>query len=101
MKLLDRIDVPETVIAELAKRYHVRELAVFGSVLRDDFDSDSDIDILVEFEPDAPIGLIEHYELQQELAALLGRRVDLISRRGLNPIIRGEILEMARVVYAA
>ena len=101
MKVLDRIDIPDAVLAELAARYYVRELAVFGSVLREDFDSESDIDLLVEFEPSAQISLFEHFDLQEELRALLGRSVDLISKRGLNPIIRDDVLESARIVYSA
>lgn len=101
MNVLGRIEIDEAQLADICRRYHVRELALFGSVLRDDFDGESDIDILVEFEPDAPIGLIEHYDLQQELVTLLGREVDLISKRGLNPIIRDEVLDAARVVFAA
>ena len=63
------INIPEAELAEICQRYHVRELALFGSVLRDDFRPDSDIDMLVEFEPGARIGFFELARLQRELAA--------------------------------
>jgi predicted nucleotidyltransferase len=59
------------------------------------------VDVLVEFDPEAPIGLIEHFGLQEELSRLLGREVDLISKRGLNPLIRRSVLDCALVLYAA
>ena len=97
----DHITIPMTELAELCRRYYVRELRLFGSVLRDDFSDDSDVDILVEFEPDAPIGLYEHFDLAEELTRLIGRKVDLVSRRGLNPVIRDSVLASSRVLHAA
>jgi len=95
------IVLDEAALAELCRRYHVRELSVFGSVLRDDFHATSDIDVLVEFEHDAPIGLVEYSRLQRELSALAGRAVDLVSKPGLKAFIRGAVLSEARVLYAA
>ena len=63
MTVLDRINIPDEALADVCRRYHVRELALFGSILRDDFRSDSDIDVLVEFEPGAHIGLISEGRL--------------------------------------
>jgi predicted nucleotidyltransferase len=97
----DRITIPPDVLADLFRRYHIRELRLFGSILRDDFRDDSDVDILVEFQPGAPIGLYEHFDLSQELTALIGRKVDLVSRRGLNPLIRDAVLASSRVLHAA
>ena len=71
-----RIDIPKDRIADFCRRNRIRRLALFGSVLRDDFRADSDIDILVEFEPDARIGL-RFFALEQELSEILGRKVDL------------------------
>lgn len=88
-------------IEEICRKYHVRELSLFGSALRDDFRPDSDYDLLVEFEPDARIGLIKYVELQETLADLLCRRVDLVSKEGLKPRIRDEVLSSAEPVYAA
>ncbi|MDQ3549820.1 MAG: nucleotidyltransferase domain-containing protein [Chloroflexota bacterium] len=88
-------------LAELCRRYHVRELALFGSILRDDFRDDSDVDMLVEYEPDARVGLYEHFDLQMELERLVGRKVDLISKRGLNVVIRDDVVLSSQVLYAA
>jgi len=101
MQVAHGIDIPLEELAELCRRYHVRELALFGSVLRDDFREQSDIDVLVEFDADAPVGFIEHFGLQEELSRLLGRDVDLISKRGLKPAIRRSVLDSALVLYAA
>ena len=88
-------------IAEICRRYHVRELAVFGSAARGDIRPDSDIDLLVEFEPDARIGLFKFAAMEQELAALLGRIVDLVTKPGLKPWIRPHVLRDAKILYAA
>jgi predicted nucleotidyltransferase len=99
MLVQDRISIPDEALAELCRRYYVRELALFGSVLRDDFRDDSDIDVLVEFEPDAPIGFIALQRLRRELAELFGRPVDLVSKNGLNRHFRVPILASAQVVF--
>ena len=92
-------------IADFCKRWKIRELALFGSVLRDDFRPDSDIDVLVTFEPEARIGLFAFARIQRELADLLGRPVDLSTRRSiegsLNQRRLANILESARTIYAA
>ncbi|MHB0876447.1 MAG: nucleotidyltransferase family protein [Anaerolineae bacterium] len=98
---LHDIKIDEAALAEICRRYEVSELSVFGSVLRDDFRETSDIDVLVEFEPDASIGLIEYVRLQRELSELFGRKVDLVSKQGLKPLIREHVLAQARMVYAA
>ncbi len=95
-----KIELPQEAIAQLCKRYQVRELSVFGSAVRDDFTADSDIDILVEFQPEAIIGIIKFTHMQYEIEALIGRKVDLVSKRGLNPIIRDEVLGSSKVLYA-
>jgi hypothetical protein len=79
----------------------VRELAVFGSVTRGEMRPESDIDVLVEFQPDAPGGLLEYAGLMLDLSHLLGRRVDLVEREGLTPLIREAVLSEARTIYAA
>ncbi len=96
-----KIELPQEAIAEICKRYQVRELAVFGSAVRDDFTASSDIDILVEFQPETVIGIIKFTHMQHELEDIIGRKVDLVSKRGLNPIIRDEVLASSRVLYAA
>lgn len=95
------ITLPMDEIAALCREYQVRELSLFGSVLRDDFREESDIDLLVLFEPEAEIGFLELAGLQFALADLLERDVDLVPKRGLKPVIRDEVLNSAQVIYAA
>lgn len=94
--------LPELDLAAFCRRWKVRELALFGSVLRDDFSPASDIDVLVSFDDDAPWSLWDLTTMQDELSSLLGRQVDLVEREGLrNPFRRDRILKTRRVVYAA
>jgi predicted nucleotidyltransferase len=99
------LNLPQSQLIEFCRRWRIRELAVFGSALREDFGPDSDIDLLVTFAPDADWSLLDHVQMQLELAELLERPVDLASRRAVerssNPIRRREILATARTVYAA
>ena len=94
-----RVDAP--ILAEVCRRYRVRELCLFGSAARDELRTESDLDILVEFEPGARIGLIQFVSLAEELESLAGRKVDLVTKRGLNPWVRPSVMGDARVVYAA
>lgn len=79
------IDVDESTIAQICRRYGVRELSVFGSAARGTMRPDSDIDLLVEFLPEAEPGLLDHAGLMLDLSELLGRKVDLVSKNGLRP----------------
>ena len=88
-------------LAAVCRRYGVRELSLFGSAARGEMRPESDIDIMVEFEPGVRVGLIQFESLAGELEALAGRRVDLVTKRGLRPWIRPEVLQDARVIYAA
>ena len=94
-----QIELPMDAIARLCRDYHVRELSVFGSALSPEFREQSDIDLLVLFEPEARIGF-EFVELQRKLSEVIGRKVDLVPKDGLKPLIRDEILAQARVLYA-
>lgn len=94
------IELDTDALAALCRRYQVRELAFFGSVLRDDFGEESDIDVLVEFQPGARVGLFRFFDLQSELETLLGRKVDLVSKNGLKSVIRDDVLNSAEVIYA-
>jgi len=91
-------------IIRFCQRWKIRELALFGSALRDDFGPDSDLDLLVSFAEDADWGLLDHAQMQQELQALLRRNVDLISRRALerspNWLRRQEILSTAQILLS-
>ncbi len=93
--------VDEAALAELCRRYHVVELSVFGSAARGEMRPDSDIDLLVEFLPEAEVDLFDHAGLMLDLAGLLGQKVDLVSKNGLKPMIRDSVLEEARLLYAA
>lgn len=95
-----RRTLPMDAIAALFRQYQVRGLSVFGSALREDFGEHSDIDLLVLFEPGARIGW-EYFRLERELSALAGRKVDLVEKDGLRPLIRDEVLSQAQVLYAA
>ncbi len=95
------VQVDEGRLAELCRRYWVRELSVFGSAARGEMRPDSDIDLLVEVLPDAEVGLAEHAGLMLELEKLLGRKVDLVSKNGLKPRIRPYVLADAQLLYAA
>jgi predicted nucleotidyltransferase len=100
-----QIDLPEKEIADFCRRWKISELSAFGSVLREDFGPESDIDLLVTFAPETHWTLFDMARMRDELVRLLGREVDLISRRGVetsrNPIRREAILSSAEVIYAA
>lgn len=95
--------LPAESIADFCQRWNIAEMALFGSVLRDDFRPDSDLDILVTPTPNADWGLLDHIRMEQELAAILGRDIDLLTRRSVeqshNWIRRQYILDTAEVVY--
>jgi hypothetical protein len=95
------LGLDQSRLAELCRRHRVRRLSLFGSVLRADFGPDSDVDMLVEFEPGHTPGLAMQ-GIEDELSALVGgRRVDLVTERSLHPLIRDRVLAGARVLYAA
>lgn len=97
-----RIELSSEKIAEFCLKHRIHKLAFFGSVLRKDFRPDSDVDVLVDFEPDAKPSLFDLVDIQDELSALLGRKVDLIEESALrNPFRRYEILHTQEVIYAA
>lgn len=94
-------ELPLEAISSICGRHRVRQLALFGSALREDFGPLSDVDLLVEFEKDAEVGFVELAELRRELSALLERRVDLVPKDGLKPLIRENVLAKAEILYAA
>jgi len=100
-----KIPIPREKIAEFCGRWKITELALFGSVLRDDFRPDSDVDVLVTFAPEAEWSLFDHVTMEEELSSILDRKVDLVSRRGIersrNWIRRKAILEAAEPFYVA
>jgi uncharacterized protein len=98
----DRPTIAPDVLAELCRRWRIREFSLFGSILRDDFGPDSDVDVLVEFEPDHPWSGFDLIDLLDELEATFRRPVDLVMKGGLrNPLRRKMILDSRKVLYAA
>jgi uncharacterized protein len=86
-------------IAEFCQRHHIRKLALFGSVLREDFRPESDVDVLVEFEPGHVPGFFRLFDLQEELYAIFGRKVDLRTPEDLSRYFRAEVVAEAQVQY--
>ena len=95
-----RIDIPQAEIEAFCRKHHIRRLALFGSVLRDDFTDESDVDVLVEFEPGLTPGLA-FFSMQRELSEILGRQVDLNTPGFLSPYFRDEVLAEAEDRYVA
>ena len=99
-----RIDIPLDKIGAFCRKWRIQRFALFGSVLTDRFRPDSDIDVLVKFEPDHPWSLFDHVRMQDELAAMFGRQVDLVSQAGLeqseNYIRKKAILDSIHVIHA-
>jgi predicted nucleotidyltransferase len=104
-RLQSRLGITPEQLAEFCQRWKVTELALFGSVLRDDFAADSDIDVLVSYHPTAKRGLFEKIRMQQELSLLLHRDVDLVSKKAIeksqNWLRRKNILDASEVIYVA
>jgi len=94
-----KIEVPKEEIAAFCRRHHIRRLAFFGSVLREDFAPESDVDVLVEFEPGTRVGL-RFFALEQELSELLGRKVDLNTPGFLSKFFRDRVIAEAETLYA-
>jgi len=94
------LKIPQERLVEFCKRHHIRRLALFGSILRDDFGPNSDVDVLVEFEPGVRTGL-RFFAIQDELSKILGRRVNLNTPECLSKYFRERVLAEAEVQYAA
>lgn len=95
------ISIPVDRIAEFCGRNRVKRLSLFGSVLRDDFTPESDVDVLVEFEPGTRIGFFGFQGLEDELSSIIGRRVDLNTANSISRSFRDEVLREARVLHVA
>lgn len=105
IKVKVQIKLPKAQISEFCQRWEISELAIFGSALREDFRSNSDLDLLVRFLPNSRHTLSEMVRMQGELELIFGRKVDLVSRRGVemsrNPIRKKAILDSAVVIYGS
>ncbi len=100
-----QITIPKEALERFCRHWQIAELALFGSVTRDDFSPRSDIDVMVRFLPEAKHSLFDMVNMEDALSNLFGRQVDLISQRGIersrNPIRRSAILRSAKIIYAA
>ena len=97
-----KIEIPEREIAAFCRRWQVKELAIFGSALGDEFRPDSDVDVLVVFQDSAQWSLFDYVRAQQQLEQIFGRRVDLVEKKAIrNPFRRRHILKNHEVIYAA
>jgi uncharacterized protein len=92
------LDLPREELAQFCRRNRIRRLAVFGSALRDDFAPESDLDLLVEFQPDTKVGL-RFFAIERELTEIIGRRVDLNTPGFISPHFRDEVMREAQTVY--
>ncbi len=105
MMLIKNIKLPQEKITEFCQRWQIRELALFGSVLREDFNPDSDIDLLVTFAENHQWSLFDFVDMQDQLEEIFGRKVDLVSKHGIeksrNYIRRENILNSAEIIYEA
>lgn len=97
---MSKLSLPQDKIDDFCRRHHIRKLSLFGSVLRDDFRPDSDVDVLVEFEPGYSVGLIRLAGMEIELAKIVGRKVDLRTPAELSRYFRQKVLDTAEVQYA-
>ncbi len=100
MKINGIVDVPDGILGELCRRRHIRRMAIFGSALRGELRADSDLDVLVEFEPGHTPGFA-FFDIESELTALFGRKVDLNTPQFLSPRIREKVAGEAEVLFAA
>ena len=98
---IEKLREASEAVSVFCSRHRVRRLALFGSVLRDDFGPESDVDVLVEFEPDGTPGFFELGEMREELSSLLGRNVDLRTPRSLSPYFRDRVLREALPLHDA
>ncbi|MBW3569528.1 MAG: nucleotidyltransferase family protein [Gemmatimonadetes bacterium] len=100
--IADRVPIAPRQLEAFCRKHKIREFALFGSVLRDDFGPDSDVDVLVEFEPDACFSLLDFVRMQNELGRLFGREVDLVEKVAVtNPFVRHRIRHNHRIVFNA
>lgn len=95
------IEIPQKIIAEFCQRHHIKRLALFGSALRDDFTPDSDVDVLVEFEPGTRVGMIRLAGIELELSGILDRKVDMHTPGFISKYFRVQVLAEAEDQYVA
>lgn len=99
--LINGVRIPESEITEICRRYGIARLSLFGSILREDFTPESDVDVLVEFSAGRRVGLVTFARIARELEALIGRNVDLREAEDLSHLFRDRVVREARLVHAA
>jgi predicted nucleotidyltransferase len=99
--MLNLSTIPHQTIEAFCRKHHIRRLSLFGSAARGDLGPESDVDVLVEFQPEARVGFLKLSRMQRELTEIFQRPVDLVPREGLKPAIREQILKEEVVLYAA
>ena len=97
--MVTNITIPETTIEEFCRKHHIRKLSLFGSVLREDFRPDSDVDVLVEYEPEAIVTLLDMARQEIELGVLIGRKVALRTPEELSRYFRQQVIERAQSIH--
>ncbi len=97
--MISDISIDSAAVEAFCRQHHIRRLAIFGSALGEHFTPDSDVDVLVEFEPDAVVGLIQLARIERELSAILGRKVDMRSPADLSRYFRDEVVDSAEIIY--
>jgi len=101
-RMAEHMEIDQARLVRFCEKHRIRKLSLFGSVLRDDFGPDSDVDVLVEFEPDSVPSYFKLFDMEEELTDLLGgRRADLQTPAGLSRYFRSEVIRSAEVQYAA
>lgn len=100
MREKNKIEIPKEKIEAFCRKHHILKLSLFGSVLREDFDPDSDVDVLVEFEPGQIVGLLRLAGMEIELSGIFKRKVDLRTPAELSRYFRQQVLDSAEVQYA-
>jgi hypothetical protein len=97
----EKLKIPSEKIEAFCQRYHVQRMSLFGSALREDFKPESDIDVLIQFDPEARVSFLTLGKMKRELSAILERTVDLVPQDGLKSVIRNQVISSSRVIYAA
>lgn len=98
--MLTAISIDQNTIGDFCRRHQIRMLSLFGSVLRDDFGAESDVDVLVQFEPDAVVGFMDMAEMEFELSEFLGHKADLRTPAELSRYFRQKVLDTMETLYA-
>jgi len=98
-QVAERVQISQAELVEFCRQHHIKKLSLFGSVLRDDFTSDSDVDVLVEFEPEHVPGFFRFVQMQFDLGEMMSRDIDLHTPKSLSRYFRSRVMHSAEVIY--